>query len=600
MVQNRDIRACVIYYGQIRKGLAFYVVDREKEKKMKHRRKYLRTVGAVLLTIWALWSTCGVAAVSVTASETTGKQTQDVEESKEESGTSRSEDASVAKASYVDLLDGKTAGVMTGTPQDSFARLAFPNAKLDYYNNIADLSLALHMGKVDFIVLPVTNYYSLAEQYPEFGYLDMPIVELDIGEIFPKTQASDELRTELNAYIAKIKENGELERLQNYWLYPRDWENVDIPTSGENGVLNLATINTLKPFSFMLNGKNAGFDIAVLAGFGKEYGYGFHIENVDFADALSGIAADKYDLAAGQIAWTKERAENVEYSDFLYKMVVVPIINTDHIRTDDTVMAYDTEGSAGQAPDTSSVTARENENALLRSIRRSLLEEDRWKSVLNGLGVTLVIMMAGFVLANVLGAILCAMAMARIKILRIIADVYSALMQGLPVVVVLMLLYYVVFGHSQISNVVVSILGLGMIFGAYMAQLFENGIRGVDKGQWEAALASGLTGREAFVGIVLPQAARSMLPGYFSNLISLMKSTAVVGYIAVTDLTKVGDIIRSSTFEAVVPLVIVAGLYLGMAGILLFVMHLLRQRLERRQTKKKGGQNTLIDGGKRG
>ncbi len=536
---------------------------------MRERGKYLRMFCAVLLTILALGGICGAGMVRVKAAETT--------------------DADAARASYVELLDGKTAGVMTGTPQDSFVQSAFPNAKLEYFNNMADLALALHMKKVDFIVLPVTNYYSLAEQYPEFGYLDMPIVELDIGAIFPKTEEADELRAKFNAYVAEIKESGELKELQDYWLYPKDWENIDIPTAGENGVLNLATVNTLKPFSFMLNGRNAGFDMAVLAGFGKEYGYGFHIENVDFSGALSGIAADKYDIAAGQIAWTQERAQSVEYSDFLYTMVIVPIINTDSIRTEDTIMAHDTDSSTSQ--DTASAGRQDSGNALLTSIRRTLLEQDRWKSVLSGLGVTLLITAAGFALANALGALFCAMAMSRTRLFRTAAGVYSALMQGLPVVVILMLLYYVVFGHSKISNTVVAILGFGLIFGAYMAQLFESGIGSVDKGQWEAALASGLTRRQTFRGIVLPQAVRAMLPGYFSNLISLMKGTAVVGYIAVTDLTKAGDIIRSSTFEAVVPLMSVAVIYLAMAGLLLLIMRLLRGRLERKLTKgQKQGQ----------
>ncbi len=556
-----------------------------REMEMRERGKFLRIFCAVLLMVLVLGGTCGAAAVNVKAAETA--ETADTDA-----------DAAAARASYVELLDTKTAGVMTGTPQDSFAQSAFPNAKLEYFNNMADLALALHMKKVDFIVLPVTNYYSLAEQYPEFGYLNMPIVELDIGAIFPKTEEADALRAKFNAYIDEIKESGELKKLQDYWLYPKDWENIDIPTTGENGVLNLATVNTLKPFSFMLNGKNAGFDMAVLAGFGKEYGYGFHIENVDFSGVLSGIAADKYDIAAGQIAWTEERAQSVVYSDFLYTMVIVPIINTDSIRTDDTIMAHDTAGGAAQ--NTTSAGAQDKESALFTSIRRTLLEQDRWKSIRDGFGITLLITAAGFALANVLGALFCAMAMSRRKLLRMVAGVYSAMMQGLPVVVILMILYYVVFGRSKVSNVAVAILGFGLIFGAYMAQLFESGIGGVEKGQWEAALASGLTRRQTFRGIVLPQAARAVLPGYFSNLISLMKGTAVVGYIAVTDLTKAGDIIRSSTFEAVVPLMSIAVIYLAMAGILLLVMRLLRDRLERRLTRKEKRQGALTGDGRKG
>lgn len=555
---------------------------------MRGKRKHLQKFCAALLTILALSGTCGSAALNAAAAEPA-----------DHAESTQSQASDTARASYVELLDNKTAGVMTGTPQDTFVHSMFPNAKLEYFNNMADLALSLHMKKVDFVVLPVTSYYSLAEQYPEFGYLDMPIVELDIGDIFPKTDAGDALRAKLNAYIAEIKESGELEELQNYWLYPNDWENIDIPATGENGVLHLATVNTMKPFSFMLNGKNAGFDIAVLAGFGKEYGYGFSIENVDFAGALSGIATNKYDIAAGQISWTQERAESVAFSDSLYTQVIVPIINTDYICTEDTITASDAENGTKQAADIVSATAKDNGNALVTSIRRTLLEQDRWKSVLSGFGVTLLITAAGFALANVLGALFCMMAMSHVKFLRAAARVYSALMQGMPVVVTLMLLYYVVFGHSKASNVAVAILGFGLIFGAYMSQLFESCISGVEQGQREAALASGLTKWQTFCGIVLPQAARRMLPGYFSNLISLMKGTAVVGYIAVTDLTKAGDIIRSSTFEAFVPLAVIAAIYLVMAGLLLLVMHMLQEWLARRAAREKKSRNMLIDGTKR-
>ena len=162
--------------------------------------------------------------------------------------------------------------------------------------------------------------------------------------------------------------------------------------------------------------------------------------------------------------------------------------------------------------------------------------------------------------------------------------------------VILMMLYYIVFGKSDISNVLVAILGFGLVFGAYMAQLFEGGIGGVDKGQWEAALATGLTRRQTFFGIVLPQAIRTMLPGYFSNLISLMKGTAVVGYIAINDLTKVGDIIRSNTYEAIVPLVTIAIIYFIIACLLLWLMSLIKRRLAPKYVSKAAAQENITGG----
>ena len=469
------------------------------------------------------------------------------------------------------LLSGKTAGVMTGTPQDAIILAKLPDANIKYYNSITDVALALEKNKISFAALPTVNYYTLVQEYPNLGYLDVAFAVYDVGTVFARTERGDAIRLQMNEYIASLKESGELEKMQDYWLYPHDWESVDIPQTGENGVLTFATTSTLKPFSFKLNNKNVGYEVDIVAGFCREYGYGLKIEDVDFAGILSGIKTGRYDLAAGQISWTEERAESVNFSDFYYTQRFVPIVNAEKFDTPALV-------TAGQGTDGSSSESKWN-SALGKSIYRTLIDEDRWVSVLRGLLVTLIITAAGFVLANLLGAAFCAMAMSRSRVLKAIAGIYSRLMQGLPIVVILMMLYYIVFGNSDISNVLVAILGFGLVFGAYMAQLFEGGISGVDKGQWEAALATGLTGGQTFCGIVLPQAVRTMLPGYFSNLISLMKGTAVVGYIAVNDLTKVGDIIRSNTYEAIVPLITIALIYFAMACLLLSLMALLRRRL---------------------
>lgn len=525
--------------------------------------------------------------------------------------------ADAKKAEVAELLSGKTAGATTGTPQDQIIQANVPDAEILYYNTVTDMCLALQMNKIDFFVVSTVNYYSMANQYPDMGYLNVPLTTYDIGAIFPMTEDGEALRRELNEYIASIGQSGELKKLQDYWLFPKDnWEEIDIPQTGSKGILTFATANTLKPFSFMDGDRNAGFDIAVIAGFCREYGYGLRIENADFSGVLSGITTGKYDLAAGQISWTQERAENVLFSDFYYTQQIVPLVRSEDFEGCDVLVgSQDTSAESSLESDSEQTAAQEtpadlNEGdtagtdsggdassdsgswnssghrTIWESIRRTLIDQNRWKMILNGFAVTLEITFGGFALANLLGAVFCAMVLSGNKILNGIAAAYSRLMQGLPIMVILMLLYYVVFAHSKVSNVAVAIVGFGMVFGAYMAQLFEGGIRSVDKGQMEAALAIGFTRRQAFRGIVLPQAVRFILQGYFSNLISLMKGTAVVGYIAVYDLTRAGDIIRSSTYEAFAPLLAIAVIYFVSACVLLGLMSLIQKSLapKRRET----------------
>ncbi len=469
------------------------------------------------------------------------------------------------------LLEGKTAGVTTGTPQDQIVQDNISDAKLQYYNNVSDLTLALKTKKVDFIVLSTVNYYGLVQQNPEFGYFNIPLKTYDVGTIFPKNENGEELRNEFNQYISLIKESKELEKIQNQWLFSEEYENIDIPKEGKNGILKMATSNTFKPFSFMLNDQNVGFDIAIVAGFCKEYGYGLQIENVDFAGTISGISTGKYDLAANQISYTEERAESVLFSDFYYTQQMVPIVNADEYESSYLI--------------TSSNQTTTKQNTLFSSIQKTLVDENRWISILKGLLVTIEITIGAFLIANLFGILFCIFSLTNNTFLKFLNSVYMYLMQGLPMIIILMILYYIIFVKSSLNSIYIAIIGLGMIFGGYLSQLFEGGIRGIEKGQWEAGLSSGLTKFQTFQGIILPQVVRNLLTGYFSNFISLLKSTSIVGYIAITDLTKVGDIIRSNTFEAIVPLCVVAVIYLILASILILIMKCIQRKL----IYKKGG-----------
>ena len=471
----------------------------------------------------------------------------------------------------LDDLAGKRAGVLTGTPQDQMVQDSVKDAKLNYYNTFADMALALNTGKIDFFVNSSISYYMMQETYPDLLYVDSVVRSFDIGTIFPKTEAGQQLCDQFNEYIAGIKEDGTLQELKDYWLFPKEWKNFDIPKKGANGTLKFGICSSNKPFAMLLNGSYAGFDVAIVAGFCQQYGYGLSIEDSDFAGLLAGITSGKYQLAASQIAWTAERAESVLYSDFYVDQDIVPII-----KASDWGIAIEDDST----PESTSFLS-----SICNSFRRTFIEQARWKSILSGLATTLIITIFGFLLANVLGALFCAMNLSHHRFLHILADIYSRLMQGLPMVVILMLLYYVVLGKVDLSGTIVAIIGFGLVSGAYLAQIFYGSITAIDLGQWEGTLALGFTRQQAFRGIILPQAIRGMLPGYFSQLISLMKSTAIVGYIAVVDLTKAGDIVRSATYEAFFPLISVAIIYFLIASLLLSLLKIIQKKLTPKRIK---------------
>ncbi|MBQ9462453.1 MAG: ABC transporter permease subunit [Bacteroidales bacterium] len=206
--------------------------------------------------------------------------------------------------------------------------------------------------------------------------------------------------------------------------------------------------------------------------------------------------------------------------------------------------------------------------SLVESFTNNLIAEDRYRMILDGLQVTLLITLCAILLGTVLGGAVCWMRMSRRKWLQQTAKVYIDIMRGTPVLVVLMLMYYVIMAPLDATGIVVAIVTFGMNTAAYIGEMLRTAIQGIDRGQTEAGLALGYTPRQTFFRIVLPQVVKSVMPVYQGEVVSLLKGTSIVGYIAVTDMTRASDLIRSRTFEAFFPLIVTAIIYFTVAWII--------------------------------
>ncbi len=216
------------------------------------------------------------------------------------------------------------------------------------------------------------------------------------------------------------------------------------------------------------------------------------------------------------------------------------------------------------------------------SFSNNLIVEDRYRMILDGLQVTLLITLCAAVLGTLLGGLVCWMRMSRWKWLQQVARVYIDLMRGTPVLVLLMLMYYVVMAPLDATGIVVAIVTFAMNTAAYISEMLRTTIQGIDRGQTEAGLALGFTPRQTFLKIVLPQVVRAVMPVYQGEIISLLKGTSIVGYIAVADMTRASDLIRSRTFDAFFPLIVTAVIYFVVA----WLIGLLLQSLVGRQRVK--------------
>ena len=204
-------------------------------------------------------------------------------------------------------------------------------------------------------------------------------------------------------------------------------------------------------------------------------------------------------------------------------------------------------------------------SSIAESFTNNLITGQRYRMILDGLQVTLVITLCSAILGTLLGGVVCWMRMSRRPWLQKIAKVYIDIMRGTPVLVVLMLMYYVFMAPMEATGIVVAIVTFGMNTAAYIGEMLRSAIQGIDKGQTEAGLALGYTPGQTFIRIVLPQVVKAVMPVYQGEIISLLKGTSIVGYIAVADMTRASDLIRSRTFDAFFPLILTAIIYFAMA-----------------------------------
>jgi len=206
--------------------------------------------------------------------------------------------------------------------------------------------------------------------------------------------------------------------------------------------------------------------------------------------------------------------------------------------------------------------------SLTESFTNDLIAENRYQMILDGLQVTLLITLCAALLGTLLGGLVCWMRMSRHRWLQQVAKVYIDLMRGTPVLVLLMLMYYVVMAPLDATGIVVAIVTFAMNTAAYISEMLRTTIQGIDRGQTEAGLALGFTPRQTFFHVVLPQVVKAVMPVYQGEVISLLKGTSIVGYIAVADMTRASDLIRSRTFDAFFPLIVTAIVYFLMAWLI--------------------------------
>ena len=223
-------------------------------------------------------------------------------------------------------------------------------------------------------------------------------------------------------------------------------------------------------------------------------------------------------------------------------------------------------------------------------LKQNFVEKRRYQYIIDGLKTTITVTVFAVILGLIIGAFVAVIRTVheltgKLTIADYICSVYLTIIRGTPTMIQLLIIYYVIFGSVDVNKILVAIVAFGINSGAYIAEIMRSGINAVPKGQFEAGLSLGLPIRQTMTSVILPQAFRNMLPALCNEFISLMKETAICGYIGLMDLTKAADIIRSQTFEAFMPLFGAALIYLIIVMILAKCVGKLERRLKANETR---------------
>jgi polar amino acid transport system substrate-binding protein len=477
-----------------------------------------------------------------------------------------SQRAAVQQITDLSQLAGKKVGIITGSNYDIVLKSHIPGAVPEYFNNFADQAAAVSAGKIagflvdEPIARDMINHTS--------GVTTLKKTLTSDGYAFAFSKSQSDLQKQVNAALKEMQDDGTLKKITSRWFGKDEAVKVlpDIKLEGGNGVIQFATNSNLAPFAYHQHGKMAGYDIEIIMRIASKLGRKLEIVDMDVAAIIPSLISGKSHMAGCGITITEERAQSVLFSIPNYKGGIVVM-----------VAGSDQRESAGAG----SFWAD-----MVKSFKRTFMVEDRYKLVLRGLWVTLLISILSAIAGTLLGFGICMMRRAKTRVANIPAKVFIRVIQGTPIVVLLMILYYIVFGSMDINAIAVAVVGFSINFAAYVSEMMRTGIDAVDQGQHEAAYAIGFNKIQMFTKITFPQAARHVLPVFKGEFISMLKMTSVVGYIAIQDLTKISDIIRSRTYEAFFPLLATALIYFVIAYAMAYLLSRVEMSVDPKQRKR--------------
>ena len=483
-------------------------------------------------------------------------------------GCSRERAADARIVTAADLR-GKHVAHMSSDFHKRELKALQPDIVFDPYSEFSFAIESLRKGKIDAISLGRTYADIWMAKFPGEFRVAFDYADDVIAFLFPK---GSELRAKVNAELRRMNAAGETAEIVRKWMEgaktgetPR-MPSFPPPPEGAPEV-RVACAAQIEPWCFVADGGVAGAELEILSVIAGRLGLRLRPKIYSWGGMVDCVNAGRCEIANGGIYTNGGVFPTVDASEKYWDERMCLLVRDPKFR----------DGGAFLA-------------SVRGSFVRTFVTEGRWRMLAHGFGVTLLITFLSAVLATLLAFPVWWARTASNAVVAACAKGYIAFMQGTPLLVFLMVLFYVVFGKVDMDGIWVAVIGFSLNASAYLGEVLRSGIESVPRGQTEAALALGYTPRRAFFRFVLPQAVRTVLPVYRGQVVILLKNTSIVGYIAISDLTKASDLVRSRTYESFFPILTTAFIYFAAAWILARTLDRLGRRLDPgfRRTRRGG------------
>ena len=462
-------------------------------------------------------------------------------------------------------FNGQVIMVQPDSEYEDFAKEYYPQSELKYVTEWADMAQFVASGKAEMMLCEDVSVHEILEAFDNLYVMSEPLAYTNYHFVTNKTEKGDALVAEFNEFLKEYDASGMLDEIYAKWTSDNEDEKVLYTTSYPKGeILQVSTYTDWYPYTYMNNGQPSGLYVDLISEFCVNKGYVPVINNVAPDSALLGVTTGKYDIDIYGRTYSEERAQKVNFSDELYggKMLVV-------------TRASRVIGAQGETKNGLSFI-----DGIKESLYKNFVVQGRWKMVINGLKTTVALAIFSIIFGTLIGALIFWLHGRKNPFAAGFARLYIKFFQGIPDVLLLRVLFYIIFRSSNMNGEIICIIGFSLAFSAYVAEIIRSGVEAVSESQTRAALALGYSKRQAFFKIILPQAVNNILPVYKGEIVSLIKDTSIAGYVAVEDLTKVSDLIRAQTYEAIFPLAFTAIFYFLLAGVLVSLLRMVERHLD--------------------